>query len=43
MYPVPGVCLFCLMGLEHPLDLSEWFFGHDESLVLDPQDTADAE
>lgn len=42
MYPLPGVCLFCLMGLEHPLDLAEWF-GHDESLVLDAEDAADSD
>jgi hypothetical protein len=29
------------MGVEHPLDLSEWF-GHDEALALDdPQDAPD--
>jgi hypothetical protein len=38
MYPtVPGVCLFCLMGAPHPLDLPELFL-HEASPPNEPVD-----
>ncbi len=41
MYPLAGVCLFCLMALPHPLDLADVLLWHPDGLPLDLDEVAE--